>query len=405
MKVVHVSTRDTGGAAIACIRLHLALLESGVDSSLLTLYKERNDIPNHFIYKTLIGERINLLIFRIINKFKKILKLKTKIEFDTDSFSFPKSFYYLHKNELIRKADIIHLHWISGFWDYKSFPKLKGKKVIWTLHDMNPFTGGCHYSNNCQKFNDECSQCPLIKRSRVDIARKNFRYKKRHKVDNICIVTPSIWLKNISLLSNLFNNYQHYHVYHTFCNSITNIIDKNTARLKLELPLDKRIILFVSDSIDTKRKGFGILNDALNKINSDEYLLLIIGKRGNQIDINFPYMHLGYINDFEKLALVYSSSDVYVITSLEDNLPNTVIESISLGTPVIGFNTGGIPEIILQNVNGLICEEASVYALLKSIKYFFNNVKIFDREKIKALAMDQFNNKAIVKKYLKIYSL
>src|ERR1035437_3844361 len=120
MKVVHISTRDTGGAAVACIRLHLALLDSGVDSTLLTLDKQRDDIPNHFIYDLSIIEKFNLLAFKIINKFNKILKLKKKIEFNTDSFSYPRSLYNLHKNDLIKSANIIHLHWVSGFWDYRS---------------------------------------------------------------------------------------------------------------------------------------------------------------------------------------------------------------------------------------------------------------------------------------------
>lgn len=405
MKVVHISTRDTGGAAVACIRLHLALLDSGVDSTLLTLDKQRDDIPNHFIYDLSIIEKFNLLAFKIINKFNKILKLKKKIAFNTDSFSYPRSLYNLHKNDLIKSANIIHLHWVSGFWDYKSFARISGGKIVWTLHDMNPFTGGCHYSGNCQKFIYECSHCPLIIRSKHNVARNNFLYKKRYKGDNIYIVTPSIWLKNISHSSNLFHDYKHYHIFNPFCISIKKTIDKNLARTKLELPIDKKIILFISDSIDTKRKGFDILINALNKINSEEYLLLIIGKSGKQFDIKSPYIHLGYITDFGKMALVYSSSDVYVITSLEDNLPNTVVESIFFGTPVIGFDTGGIPEIILPNINGLLCEEVSVSALLKSIEYFYNNIESFDREKIKTLAMEQFNNKVIVEKYLEIYSL
>lgn len=404
MKVVHISTKDTGGAAVACIRLHLALLNGGYDSTLLTLKKERHDIANHYLYKPSSVEKIRILLFKGINKIKRILKLKKDLDIKTDSFSFPQSFYYLHKYRLIEKADIINLHWISGFWDYRSFSKTKNKKIVWTLHDMNPFTGGCHYSDGCNKYQNDCSVCPFVIKANTDITKDNLNYKREYLFNNIRIVSPSEWLKNCSQSSKLFCHLEHFHVFNTITPNSDSILTTSDARTILKLPQNKNIMLFVADSIKVKRKGFEILRQALLKIDPNNFLLLIVGDNKDIIKIDFPTIFLGYIGDAFELSTLYTAADTYIIPSLEDNLPNTILEALINGTPVICFNVGGAKDLILNYENGLISDIKSPESLSEMIISLFDNKEKFVRSRIRTSAIENLKNKVIVDKYIEIYN-
>src|SRR6185436_5009212 len=257
MKVVHISTSDSGGAGIAAVRLHNALLSAGMESFLLTKLNFVSNIRNHFVLNP------ETLFSRILvrsglkkNKYRTLaIKHLANRPSGYEKFSFPFSEIDLTQHPAVQNADIINLHWVSDrFLDFESFFREIKKPVIWTLHDMNPFTGGCHHSDDSTGFKEDCHNCPQLKGT-ID---KNFAEKvlalKKESLKSISmnyfkIAAPSQWLANLSKQSSLFKKYQHKVIPNIIDFNESSVPDKVTGRKKLNLPLEKKIILFISNEI------------------------------------------------------------------------------------------------------------------------------------------------------------
>jgi glycosyltransferase involved in cell wall biosynthesis len=398
MNVLHISTYSHGGAAMACIRLHEGLLNKGVNSKVLFLYKSTNKfIPQSYSFKIAPPPQPTLLS-RILNKLRKLKKIqsdhfaikkeiKKMIPEKIEWFSFADSGYDITTDYNYQEADIIHLHWVSDFLDYNFFLKNK-KPIIWTLHDMNPFTGGCHYSGNCYNFQDSCECCPQLESSSCPTYSHSIFDKKFELLSNaadIHIVALSKWMLNISLSSKLFKKFPHYLIPNGLSKEIYKPRDKKYSRELLGLPLDKKIILFVSFySLNIKRKGYQYLIDALNSSNFTENVILCtVGGNSDLTIDNIPVIQLGNVNDERLMSAIYSACDLFIIPSIEDNLPNTILESLMCGTPVLGFPAGGIKEIIKNGENGILCEKISIDSLIGMLLKFIKGEYAFSREKIR----------------------
>lgn len=269
MKVLLVSTFDAGGAGIACLRLHQALLEIGVDSKLLILRSFSGEKRNIIEYRN-IGSLLKKLLFKIFNKFYFLYKSKIllfgKIKAGLEAFSLPGILCGPVDLSIFAEADVINLHWVNNFLDLEYlFKRYKNKPIVWTLHDMNPFTGGCHYSSGCHLFEDRCQICPQLKgtlRPRITnklVARK---YESLNGA-NLSVVSPSTWINKVSKKSFLFNDFPHHIIPNGLDKDALKSILQEEARKKLNLHKESKIILFVADSIDNQRKGVNILMDAL----------------------------------------------------------------------------------------------------------------------------------------------
>lgn len=420
MKVVHLSTSDLGGAGIAASRLHLALLDQGVDSHFLTLHKFTSNIPKHFKFEAGAG-RTFPFIKNGIAKMKRGLKyynfytapieklslqhLKNRL-LGMEHFSFPFSEYDLAHHPLIIDADIIHLHWVSdGFLDYENFFKNCKKKIIWTLHDMNPFTGGCHHSDGCLLFRDNCMPCFQLEGT-IDV---NYAGKmQRLKVDSmqnivgafLKIVTPSKWLGNLSSTSKLLGKYFHSVIPNPFDSNKFQMKSKEDAKNKLGIESGKKIIFVNSHHIDNPRKGLKFLIDALKLLPSEKYLVIAAGhKIGSDL---FPNLiQLGYIHSEEMLSFAYSAADVFVLPSLAENFPNTICESLLCGTPVVAFNTGGIPELI-NSENGMLVGLGDSIELAAALEKVTS--KTWDRNLIRQNAITIFGMHRVSSDYIKVYN-
>ena len=377
-KVLHINTIDTGGAAIAAIRLHYLLLEKGVDSKILFLYrKNKNAIKESYYFEDLFRIRMAFKFLIFLNKIinRRFTFYKPKVYFNSCD-----SVFNVKKHFLVEWADIIHLHWVVKFLNWSSFFKSNSKKIIWTCHDMNPFTGGYHYKIG---YNNE-----------FKIFEKYQEKIKSKIVQNIDleIIAPSLWIKDLISNSLIFRNKK--------VHTIRNPIDSNTFYLKKQKDKNKGItLLFVAENPSDKRKGAQILIDVLNKIKGDLNLNIIGNKL--EIDSTINQKQLGFLSDEKELCKVYNNSDYFVIPSIEDNLPNTVSESLLCGTPVIGFNVGGIREMIINNENGFIVNnENELQDLLMNLsKYKFDNFKISE------MAKSQINNEKIIDEIKLIYQL
>ncbi len=414
MKIVHINIDDSkGGASIACKAINKAINSSGVESNVLVQMKYISDNETiGFVNNTL--RKISYLVRFFLDYFSIFFfTLKNK-----GRFSFPFFGTDVSKHPLVLEADIINLHWINGgFFSLNTIRKLAtlNKPIVWTLHDMWAFTGGCHYSGGCEKYKKLCLECPSLKyRGINDFSNKIFNKKLEvYKNLNLFIVTCSEWLASCAKESRLLKARD--------IRAIPNPIDINTFKMsdKMEsrkifnLSDNKFLILFGTMNLKEERKGFVFLRDSLLYLYENfpelrsKVELLVFGSFGKDQTINIPFKtnFLGRIGDQKRLVACYNSADVFVAPSLEDNLPNTVMESLSCGVPVVAFNIGGMPDMIEHKNNGFLAEPDSAASLAEGIIWVMNEknieqVKLNARRKV----LENFTPQIIGERYKNYYS-
>ncbi|MDB4924286.1 glycosyltransferase family 4 protein [Mucilaginibacter sp.] len=416
MKVTLINTSDgDGGAAAACMRLLNALDSQNVDARLLVEYKQSNDdriegIANNFI--TNLKAKFDFLYERL--PFMFFHEKDKSVRF---AFSTAPTGVSIHNRQIVRDADILHLHWInSGFLSIADLKGLvdTGKPIVWTLHDMWEFTGGCHYAGTCDNFMRECGNCPFLRDpGENDISRKGWHRKAKMYADakNITIVTCSQWLAGVAKQSSLLKDFR--------IESIPNPIDVElfspqnniVAREKRGINPAAKIILFGAANINDRRKGINYLIEALNILKTDypqnEKTEVVIFGKNNHFDVTqlpFKVHELSLITSQEELSEIYGMVDVFVTPSLEDNLPNTVMEALACGTPVVAFNTGGIPEMVDHQQNGYLAEFRSAADLAKGLDEILNTT---DAATLSANArqkvLDNYTNEKVARQYIDLY--
>ena len=310
--------------------------------------------------------------------------LKKKIDHNYEIISLPDSAYDITLHPIYKEADIIHLHWVAGFLDFGFFQKNK-KPVIWTLHDQNPIDGVFHYSIDHDNSTNQLNNA--IRKRKIDAL---------HRCGNLTFICLGQWMaKVIGSQTNV--------PYRVISNGIDLEIFKPTeqaeAREKLGLPTNKRIILFVAFNLNNKRKGFKYLSDICKNLGSDFYLISV-GKEGSSQD----YKSFGIIRDKKTLCLLYSSADLFVIPSLQDNQPNTLTEAMACGCPVIGFKNSGIIDMITPEKNGELVEESSEQLAKAIIK--LSNDKVLLRKfstEARRTAKKYYELNSSVQKHLQLY--
>ncbi len=416
LKVVHLNTYDgNGGAGRACMRLNRALLSQNIDSKIIVHYKfgnnpdiktfNRNVIQKSYAAATIILERILA---------KRFLKPDSRTPF---SFTwFGRS---VIKHPDVKNADIIHLHWVNhGFLDPKHIAEIKklGKPIVWTFHDSNAFTGGCHVRYTCDHYQQQCGNCPLlINAGEDDISHRIWKQKnKAYQQLDFSIAAPSSWMQASVKKSSLMQGKAVNHVPNTLETDIFKPADKKQAKQQAGLPTDKFIFLsgFMPSRKDLHKgtqyllKSMELLKQRLG-VDADKIEVVVFGNRGTENVPEFPFKtsFLGTINNDEKLALHYAAADAFLIPSLEDNLPYTVMESLSCGTPVIAFTTGGIPDMVQHEHNGYLATYKSSESFADGMEWI---IKHPDKEKLNQQArqtiMDTFSEEVIAKQHIEVYN-
>lgn len=414
MEIVHLTNSDyKGGAARACYRIHKSLQALGEDSKILTQQKLTDDdsvlsVSESFFENT-------STVFR---KGMDWLSIQLLTKKQRGRFTFPYFGTDISKHKIIKDADIISLQWINeGFLSLSSLRELKKlkKPVVWTCHDMWAFTGGCHYAGSCDKFLSGCCNCPSLKNSgEKDFSYKIFAAKKKfYDSMNLSIITCSNWLAGEVGKSELLNVKRVVAIPNPIETDIYIQFDKNEARKKLNLPLDKFLILFVSMTVKDERKGFVYLIRALKKLyetnnGRNDIELLVLGSADDSMirDLPFKTNLLGRLSGTKEIAECYSAADLFAAPSLEDNLPNTVMESLSCGTPVAAFNIGGMPDMIDHKQNGYLAKEKDEEDLMNGILWYLNleeNDKKFIRANARQKVLNNFTPEIVGKKYQEFY--
>ena len=407
MRALIISTSDIhGGAAIAAYRLMHALNANGVPAEMLVCNKQSDNPLVHQVgNKT--QNRLNFYRERArifaTNRFSK------KNLFDV---SIANSGFSITKLPQFKEADIIHLHWINqGMLSLSEIGKIlaAGKKVVWTMHDMWPFTGICHHAGTCTNFQHSCGNCPYLKRaSDNDLSNKIFLQKQQiYDKGKITFVACSNWLKDLALKSPLTQNGKVVSISNPIDTEIYFPQNKFEIREQLNLPADKKIILFAAAKASDKRKGVDYLIEASKLLShkKEELLFLIVGSQGEAIaaELAVPSRALGYIPS-EKMPEWYNAADLFVTPSLQENLPNTIMEAMACGTPCVGFNIGGIPEMIDHGKSGYVAEYKNAEDLANGLSWtlFEADFRLLS-ENARKKVMSEYAQQKIVNRYLKVY--
>lgn len=378
MKVVLLNTfHHSGGAAVAANRLRAALHKQGVDARLLVPELERPDDYAYAVNDSFIGRKSAFVRFAIDRLQVATVEKDRQVRF---AFSPASIGIDLHTHPLVQAADILHLHWITfGFLSLRSIRQLLQlrKPIVWTLHDMWAFTGGCHYSGSCRKYESHCHTCPFLgKPHPKDISYRVFRQKSEmFSHANISFVACSQWLAGVARQSKLLQGLHVQAIPNPIDITLYQPIAKPSARKALSLPADKKLILFGAAKVADPRKGFGYLQQALQHLQTHypqtilDVELVIFGKADELLaaTLPFPVHTLGSLTSDGKLVHAYNAADVFVLPSLEDNLPNTVMESLACGTPVVAFDVGGVPEMVVHQSTGFVASSRSAEELAQGI--------------------------------------
>ncbi len=374
MRVLLISTSDlAGGGAIAAYRLMEALNNNGVKAKMLVRDKLSSSVT---------VAQTGTIIPKVLERLQIMAHLKGKLwQADTADFGIN-----ITQTDEYKEADVIHLHWINqGMVSLSCLKQMlkDGKKIVWTLHDEWPYLGICHYRGDCQEI--ACRNCPLLPGS---TAHKHYLKKQElYKKGNITFVGCSEWITQRA--QKAMPEAQVVHINNCIPHNIFRYIDQKEARKKLDLPLDKKIILFCSQKLNDERKGFMYLQQSLEcSMFNDQCSMICVGKGGR------------YISSPEEMALTYAAADVFVTPSLQDNLPNTIAEAMSCGTPCVGFNVGGIPEMIDHQQNGYVAKYKDVTDLAAGIQYVLTHDM---REAALHKAASAYGETHVAQKYINVY--
>lgn len=401
-KVVHIQySIDSAGRA--AIRLQHAFNNVDVESCIVSLQHSMYG-NNNIKY---LGPNARL-ISRVEDKIQAYLTKKCNKQLGT--FSYPVLGTNVTKLDEVKNADIIYIHWaLKGLLNFKSVKQIAGlnKPVIVFLHDMWNITGGCHHSFTCEKYKTEgCNDCPMFPTTkRNDLSAKEFRKKIKlySKYNNLYFVSPSKWLYNCAKESLLTKNKPVFYIPNLIDNIIFKPADKTVSRQILNLDVNETIIAFGAVSVNSPYKGWAYLQKALELLKQDDSIknisVLIFGSgydKGIAESIPFKTKFMGYLQDEYSTALVYNAADVFIVPSLADNLPTTVQESLSCGTPVVGFEVGGIPDMISHKKNGYLARYKDAGDIAEGIKFCINN-------RIKGYRLPDFEPSVIVQKHLELF--
>jgi glycosyltransferase involved in cell wall biosynthesis len=418
MKVLLVSTNDKkGGAGIACLRIFRALRKHGTDEVNMLVRDKKTDEPGLYT--------INTNIFRRMLNFASFCMERAQILF---LLRFRKKHLYhvsidnfgsvgLLKHPLVQEADVINFHWTSqAMLSVNQLQKLldMGKRIVFTMHDMHYFTGICHYARSCTRYLVGCGNCYFLGKGKNDndFSRRWFERKLAiSKRQTIAFVGCSQWLTDLAKQSKVFKGMRVLNIPNPIDTAVYRAIDKDDAREQFGVT-GKSVVLFGAYSVKDRRKGFHYLEKALAYIHEkfpgydDVIELLTFGKGDPSSLQKLPYRSksVGYVSDEKTLVALYSAADVFVTPTLEDNLPNTVMEALSCSVPCVSFDIGGLPQLIDHKRNGYLAKYRDHIDLANGIMEILQAV---DRNVMRHAARkkveENFSETVIAMKYSEVY--
>lgn len=414
MRILIINTSERiGGAAVAANRLMESLKNNGIKVKMLVRDKQTDQISvvssnqKGLELWNFIWERI---VIWIANRFKRNNLFAVDIaNTGIDITSLPE----------FQQADIIHLHWINqGMLSLKNIQKIieSRKPIVWTMHDMWPCTGICHHARECTNYQSECRFCPFIYKNggKNDLSTRIFRKKKKlYNQTKISFIACSKWLKEKAEVSALMEGQTVINIPNPININLFKPRNKAEARKKLNLPLDRQLILFGSVKITDKRKGIDYLVDSCKLLIDhhpelqEKIGVVVFGNQSELIQNLLPFKvySLPFVSNEHDIVDIYNSVDLYVTPSLEENLPNMIMESMACGVPCVGFNVGGIPEMIDHLHNGYVAQYKSSEDFANGIYWVLTDPSYKElSEQACRKAVSNYSEDIIAKKYTDIYN-
>ncbi len=400
LNVVHIqySSQSAGGAAL---RIQSALIKAGVNSHTVSLQK---DLPpvDRVVY---LGKK-QRLIAKLNTRIQAFLSKRIPAKFGLFSFSGLNNSIINHS--LIKEADIIYLHWVqNGFLSIKNLKQLAAlnKPIIFFMHDMWGISGGCHYSFSCQNYITGCNSCQMFPGGgRVPEKMYQKKIKLYNQFNNLYFVTPSKWLYNCAKQSLLTKNKPIYYIPNLLDNTIFKPYSKTVARQLLNINVDEIVIAFGAVSITSPYKGWIYLQQAMMVLSKqmeapEKITVLIFGSGYNkQIAelIPFKTKFMGYLSDEYATAIVYNATDVFIAPSVAEAFGYVIFEALNCGTPVVGFNTGGIPDMIKHKENGYLAKPGDAEDIVAGVQFCLQHG-------IKGFVPEALNVESTLKKHLDLF--
>jgi len=403
LDVLFVNTyQKHGGAARAVHRIFSEIRNRSVSTHYLTLMKEdfEPDTSGHFS-----ACAIGFLV-RQLGRLDRIplcfYPQRQQGYFSPDFWPNPLRIRLNHF-----RSKLVHLHWVSA--GLLSMEELSGLTcpIVWTLHDAWAFTGGCHYTKECEGFKQLCGCCPQLgSRQEEDYSRKFMRRKaKVFQQLNITVVTPTRWLSEMAKQSSLFAGRRIEVIPNGLDTEMFKPIHQLIAREQLGVQPDRPVVLFGAQSVGDPRKGWDLLHDALRYV-KEPLTLLVFGK-GDVVVEHAPHItvhQLGSVSDDAHLAVIYSAADVFVCPSREDNLPNTVAEALACGTPCAAFDVNGLPDMIEHKKNGWLAKPFDVVDLAEGIRWLVEHPQPEDlRRAAREKATTEYSMGVMGDRYMALY--
>jgi glycosyltransferase involved in cell wall biosynthesis len=383
----------------------MGLRDLGVDSLMLT--RERTNNPDLLSIRNA-SKRLALMLASRMEQRALAPYPQRQMNAVWSTNAFPDGIVPI-VNQL--EADVIHLHWIgAGFLPIGAVPRFN-RPIVWTQHDSWAFTGGCHLPADCVRYKDRCGNCPQLNSKReYDLSRQVLERKlHRWQKTPLTIVTPSRWLASCSQASSLFQNRRIEIIPYGLNLDVYRPIDRDVARTALGFPQDCPLVAFGAMlSTSNHNKGFHLLQPALQQLTNNglHFEVVVFGAKEPPQPPNFGTRshYLGVLQDDISLALLYSAVDVFVSPSLQENLPNVVLEALACGTPCVAFNIGGQPDLIDHKQNGYLAQPYEVDDLAAGIRWVLENE---DHAKLSHSARQKveqnFDMKIITRRYVDLY--
>ena len=414
MNILQISAAaDTGGAGVAMMRLHRALIARGHQSRIVARLR-RSPQPNVLTIPEALGVRQSP-VHRLLNN--------VRMQLDA-WFALPGiygSTRQLLHSDLFEQADIVQLHNLHGFYfNYGLLPQFAERKpAVWTLHDMWPLTGHCAYAYECTRWQTGCFDCPLLRgRGRrlveprpmlIDRTSQQWERKRAlYQNSRLHVVTPSEWMATQVRQSILAEAQTIQCIPYGIDLDLFSPKDQASARQTLGIPRESKVILFVAAQVTQGRKGLAYLFRALQSIHSaNDLVVLTVGKSGTSRE-RLPHkkqIHLGQIRDESVLSMAYSAADLYVLPTLADNLPLTVQESLASGTPVVCFDIGGLPEMVRHMETGYLARYKDSSDLAAGMLTILEDDKLraHMRENCRAAAIASYSLRDQTRHYVDLY--
>ena len=413
MRVLIVNTSErTGGAAVAASRLMEALNNNGVKAKMLVRDKETDRLT----VAAVPGQKWMQFYF-LWERFVVWLRLhfNRKHLFEVDIANCGADVTQLPE---FQEADVVHLHWINqGMLSLKGIRKIlnTGKPVVWTMHDIWPATAICHLTLDCRNFETQCAHCRLLpgNGSTNDLSTQIWKRKQQMLNDRqITFVTCSQWLAGEAQKSALLKGQRVVSIPNPIDTHIYTPKDKQQARQRVGLPTEGRIILFASQRVTNRNKGMGYLLEACRLLaeqypeKKEDITVAILGGHAEEIEGQLPFRTcpLGYVNDEQRIVDIYNAADVFVLPSLSENLPNTIMEAMACGVPSVGFRIGGIPEEIDHQQNGYVTDYCSSEDLARGIWWTLFEA---DHEAVRHACLQKvahnYSQQSVANRYLEVY--